>query len=116
MTYHHAAEVIREVSALDEGGTVAVSLACHALARGKKKGFFVADDCHPQTIAVIETRCEPLGVEVHIGPRDSIDPEGSDEPPLPDEASAAVASAAGARTVPVSAGPGQVLRIPPLEG
>ena len=42
---------------------------------------------------------------------ESISPEGSDEPPLPEEVSAAVTSAAGARTVPVTAGPGQVLHI-----
>ena len=42
---------------------------------------------------------------------DGLTPAGTDEPPLPDEASAAVASAAGARTVPVVAGPHQVLHI-----
>ena len=41
----------------------------------------------------------------------SINPDAPDEPPLPEEASAAVVSAAGARTVPVSAGPEQVLHI-----
>ncbi len=29
--------------------------------------FFVAEDCHPQTIAVVRTRAEPLGIEVRVG-------------------------------------------------
>jgi DNA polymerase-3 subunit alpha len=42
---------------------------------------------------------------------DGLAADGSEEPPLPDEASAAVASAAGAGTVPVTAVPDQVLHI-----
>ena len=30
----------------------------------------MAEDCHPQTIAVVRTRAEPLGIEVHVGPVD----------------------------------------------
>src|SRR5207249_575881 len=30
-------------------------------------------DCHPQTIAVLQTRAQPLGINLHIGPRDAID-------------------------------------------
>ena len=26
--------------------------------------FFVSEDCHPQTIAVVQTRAEPLGIDV----------------------------------------------------
>ena len=29
--------------------------------------FFVAGDCHPQTIEVVRTRAEPLGIEVKVG-------------------------------------------------
>jgi len=29
--------------------------------------FLVADDCHPQTIAVLRTRAEPLGIAVEVG-------------------------------------------------
>jgi hypothetical protein len=42
---------------------------------------------------------------------EGLGPAGSDEPPLPDEASVAVASAARAPTLPVEAGPGQVLHV-----
>ncbi len=44
----------------------------------KRSGFFVDADCHPQTIAVVTTRAEPLGIELTVG-----DPavllEGNDE-------------------------------------
>jgi hypothetical protein len=40
-----------------------------------------------------------------------LSPDGLDEPPLPDEARAAVATAARATTAPVEAGPDQVLHI-----
>jgi glycine dehydrogenase len=33
-----------------------------------KTTFFVADDCHPQTIAVVKTRAKSLGIECVIGP------------------------------------------------
>ena len=70
---------LANASLLDEGtaGAEAMSMTL-AATKGKKKGFFVAEDCHPQTIAVIETRCKPLGVEVHVGPPESIDAEGMD--------------------------------------
>ncbi len=54
---------------------------------------------------------EPLSGPTTPPAFDSLTPEGPDEPPLPDEASAAVAVAEGARTVPVSAGPGQTLHV-----
>ncbi|MEM9751804.1 MAG: aminomethyl-transferring glycine dehydrogenase [Planctomycetota bacterium] len=55
-------------SLLDEATAAAEAMAmCHGIARGKKPKFFVADDCHPQTIAVVKTRAEGLGIEVVIG-------------------------------------------------
>ena len=38
---------------------------CHAVAPNRKT-FFVADNCHPQTIGVIQTRAKPLGIEIRI--------------------------------------------------
>ena len=44
---------------------------CVALSKnGKKKGamtFFADSQCHPQTIAVVKTRCEALGIDVVVG-------------------------------------------------
>ena len=42
-------------------------------ARGEgRKEFFVSQDCHPQTLAVLHTRAEPLGVTIRSGPKTSI--------------------------------------------
>ena len=54
-------------SLLDEATAAAEAMAmCAAAARGKKTTFLVAANCHPQTIAVVQTRAEPLGIEVQI--------------------------------------------------
>ncbi|HKZ33278.1 MAG TPA: aminomethyl-transferring glycine dehydrogenase [Vicinamibacteria bacterium] len=61
-------------SLLDEATAAAEAMTlCRALAKPGRDGFFVAEDCHPQTIAVVKTRAEPLGVRVHVGPPDAID-------------------------------------------
>jgi glycine dehydrogenase len=58
---------IANASMLDEATAAAEAMAlCHA-AVPNRKSFFVADDCHPQTIAVVQTRAKPLGIEVKIG-------------------------------------------------
>ena len=63
---------IANASLLDEATAAAEAMSlCHAAVAGvgnpgRKKTFFVADNCHPQTIAVIQTRAKPLGIEVVI--------------------------------------------------
>ena len=58
---------IANASLLDEATAAAEGMAlCHAVVPNRKT-FFVADDCHPQTIAVVQTRAKPLGIEVKIG-------------------------------------------------
>ena len=65
---------LANASLLDEGTAAAEAMAvCRAVTRGKRGAFFVANHCHPQTIEVIETRAEPLGIEVQIG-----DPRNAD--------------------------------------
>jgi glycine dehydrogenase len=57
---------IANASLLDEATAAAEAMAlCHAVVPGRKT-FFVADNCHPQTIAVIQTRAKPLGIEIKI--------------------------------------------------
>jgi len=34
---------------------------------GDRRSFFVAQDCHPQTIEVVQTRAKPLGINVIVG-------------------------------------------------
>src|SRR5216117_2280477 len=58
---------IANASLLDEATAAAEAMAlCHS-AVPNRKVFFVADNCHPQTIAVIQTRAKPLGIEIKIG-------------------------------------------------
>src|SRR2546430_11678716 len=57
---------IANASMLDEATAAAEAVAlCHAVAPNRKT-FFVADNCHPQTIAVVQTRAKPLGIEIKI--------------------------------------------------
>src|SRR5262249_48258299 len=57
---------IANASLLDEATAAAEAMAlCHA-AVPDRETFFVADNCHPQTIAVVLTRAKPLGIEVKI--------------------------------------------------
>jgi glycine dehydrogenase len=59
---------IANASLLDEGTAAAEAMT---LARRSCKSqsnlFFVSRDCHPQTIEVVRTRAEPLGIEVEVG-------------------------------------------------
>jgi glycine dehydrogenase len=56
---------IANASMLDEATSAAeaMTLAKRSV-RSKSNRFVVAGDCHPQTIEVIQTRAEPLGIEV----------------------------------------------------
>src|SRR5947209_4541806 len=57
---------IANASLLDEATAAAEAMAlCHAAVPGRKT-FFVAVNCHPQTIEVVRTRAKPLGVEIKI--------------------------------------------------
>ena len=67
---------IGNASLLDEG--TAAAEAMHLLAGHTEEGrdvFFVAEDCHPQTIEVVRTRARPLGIEVVVGPLDDYRPD-----------------------------------------
>src|SRR6266540_840953 len=58
---------IANASLLDEATAAAEAMAlCRAVASDRRT-FFVADNCHPQTIEVVRTRAKPLGIEVKIG-------------------------------------------------
>jgi glycine dehydrogenase len=60
---------LSNASLLDEATAAAEGMAlCRAVAQDAgRAAFFVAADCHPQTIAVVKTRAEPLGIEVVVG-------------------------------------------------
>jgi glycine dehydrogenase len=58
---------IANASLLDEATAAAEAMTlCHAVVPNRKT-FFVADNCHPQTIAVVQTRAKPLGITIEIG-------------------------------------------------
>ncbi|CAN5177269.1 aminomethyl-transferring glycine dehydrogenase [soil metagenome] len=64
---------ISNASLLDEGtaASEAMTLALRTT-RSKSKRFFVSDQCHPQTIEVLVTRAEAIGIEVEVGPDEAI--------------------------------------------
>ncbi|TPE53867.1 aminomethyl-transferring glycine dehydrogenase [Amaricoccus solimangrovi] len=68
---------VANASLLDEATAAAEAMAlCERGAKSKARAFFVDHHCHPQTIAVIRTRAEPLGWEVIVGdPFADLDPE-----------------------------------------
>ena len=60
---------IANASLLDEATAAAEAMGmCFAnVPQQISRKFFVSETCHPQTIAVLQTRAEPLGVELQIG-------------------------------------------------
>ncbi len=59
---------IASASLLDEGSAAGEAMAlCHRMSRVDSRVFFVDRDCLPQTIDVLRTRAEPLGLEVVVG-------------------------------------------------
>jgi glycine dehydrogenase len=62
---------LANASLLDEATAGAEAMAmCHRLNPKAGDVFVVDPDCHPQTISVIETRAEPLGIRVLVAPLD----------------------------------------------
>ena len=63
-------------SMLDEGTAAAEAMAlCQRMSKSKSMRFFVDEDCFPQTIEIIKTRAEPVGIEVQIGNPDEFSGE-----------------------------------------
>lgn len=59
---------VANASLLDEATAAAEAMTmAERSAKSKARGFFVDSNCHPQTIAVIKTRAQPLGIEVIVG-------------------------------------------------
>ncbi|MCB1229204.1 MAG: aminomethyl-transferring glycine dehydrogenase [Verrucomicrobiae bacterium] len=58
---------VANASLLDEGTAAAEAMTMCAAARVKGTTFFVSDRCHPQTIDVLKTRAEPIGIALEIG-------------------------------------------------
>ena len=58
---------LANASLLDEATAAAEAMAMCVEAHEKKRTIFLADaDAHPQTLAVMRTRAEPLGIELRV--------------------------------------------------
>jgi glycine dehydrogenase len=65
---------LSNASLLDEGTAAAEAMTmCQSATKGKRTAFFVSERCLPQTIAVVQTRAEALGLEVIVGDHESFD-------------------------------------------
>ena len=67
---------IANASLLDEATAAAEAMAlAHRAGKSKSDTFFVVADTHPQTIAVLRTRAEPVGIVLVVGnPETDLDP------------------------------------------
>ena len=62
---------IANASMLDEATAAAEAMTlCMRMTKGKSTRFFVADDVFAQTLDVVRTRAQPLGLEIVTGPAD----------------------------------------------
>jgi len=62
---------IANASLLDEGTAAAEAVGLsYRLCKNNTKTVFVSKNCHPQTIDVIKTRAEPLGLKITVGDED----------------------------------------------
>ena len=57
---------IANASLLDESTAAAEAMTFLARVNPKRNQYFVASNCHPQTIAVLKTRAKPIGIELNI--------------------------------------------------
>ena len=59
---------LSNASLLDEATAAAEAMSmAFSVDKKKRQNFFVDELCHPQTIAVLKTRAEPLGISLEVG-------------------------------------------------
>jgi len=59
---------VANASLLDEATAAAEAMTmAQRSAKSKARAFFVDQECHPQNVAVMRTRAEPLGIEIVVG-------------------------------------------------
>ncbi len=67
---------IANASLLDEATACAEAMTmAQRVSKSKVKAFFVDENCHPQNIAVTQTRAAPLGIEVIVGAPEDLQAE-----------------------------------------
>ncbi len=66
---------IANASLLDEATAAAEAMTmAERVAKSKARAFFIDENCHPQNIAVMQTRAAPLGIECIVGAPEDLDP------------------------------------------
>jgi len=65
---------IANASLLDEATAAAeaMTMLYGESKEAERRRFFVSEACHPQTIAVLRTRAEPVGVEIVVGEHETV--------------------------------------------
>lgn len=58
---------VANASLLDEGTAAAEAMSLALASKPNGKTIFVSERCHPQTVDVLQTRAEPLGIDVVVG-------------------------------------------------
>src|SRR5688572_17269717 len=70
------ASLLDEATAAAEAMTLLHRVATKKQKAGERGLFLVSDRCFPQTIEVLRSRAEPLGIDLHVGPLDSLPLDG----------------------------------------
>ncbi|MBW4478461.1 MAG: aminomethyl-transferring glycine dehydrogenase [Tolypothrix brevis GSE-NOS-MK-07-07A] len=65
---------IANASLLDEATAAAEAMTMsYGVCKNKANTYFVSQDCHPQTIDVLQTRAKPLGINIIVGDHQTFD-------------------------------------------
>ncbi|SDI02654.1 aminomethyl-transferring glycine dehydrogenase [Pseudomonas abietaniphila] len=73
MTIDLTGLAMANASLLDEATAAAEAMAlAKRIAKSKSNAFFVDENCHPQTLSVVQTRAEGFGFELIVGPVDNL--------------------------------------------
>jgi glycine dehydrogenase len=65
---------IANASLLDEATAAAEAMSMsYGVCKNKANSYFVSQDCHPQTIDVLQTRAKPLGINIIVGDHQTFD-------------------------------------------
>ncbi|MBN3923966.1 aminomethyl-transferring glycine dehydrogenase [Nostoc sp. NMS4] len=65
---------IANASLLDEATAAAEAMSLsYGVSKNQANAYFVSGDCHPQTIDVLQTRAQPLGIKIIVGDHQTFD-------------------------------------------
>jgi glycine dehydrogenase len=70
------ASLLDEATAAAEAMTLLHRVSTKRTKAGERSLFLVSDRCFPQTIEVLRTRAEPLGIDLHVGAVDQLPLDG----------------------------------------